>query len=421
MEESRGSGNGARLATAAANIARGAATGGLAGATVAAAESFMPELIKLAFGLLILFIMLPFLIFAALPNILFGFSSSTADNVVAMTEKAAIIDNAYLTIDAETRRRVDKIVKQAQEQYTDSEGPRFDELEVQTATDNTNLYWFIAINSVEHQQDLFSMSTESIRTLIVSKIVWNCSLITRPIGTGESTGMIRLLRVDINDLDPNALMDKLGFTEEERNWARVLYSTLTDEQWVDTGGVGGGLDLSDFEFTDVTTPVVYFNQLDSRWCNTLYGRTGTIGEEGCGPTALAIVVSSFTSRYVTPVDVAKWAVSAGQRCEGNGSYQTIIVEGARHYGLKAEGIGRDERKLVEALSEGKLVVALMGKGHFTRGGHFIVLRGITSNGQILVADPSSTKRSNQAWAPSIFTLEAKKGASANGPFWVISK
>lgn len=30
----------------------------------------------------------------------------------------------------------------------------------------------------------------------------------------------------------------------------------------------------------------------------------------------------------------------------------------------------------------------MGKGHFTNNGHFIVLRGITENGKILVNDPT---------------------------------
>jgi hypothetical protein len=44
---------------------------------------------------------------------------------------------------------------------------------------------------------------------------------------------------------------------------------------------------------------------------------------------------------------------------------------------------------VDSLSSGKLVVVIMGKGHFTSSGHFIVLCGVTSEGKILVADPAS--------------------------------
>jgi hypothetical protein len=61
----------------------------------------------------------------------------------------------------------------------------------------------------------------------------------------------------------------------------------------------------------------------------------------------------------------------------------------------------------------------MSKGHFTSSGHFIVLRGVTSEGKILVADPASQKRSQQEWDLSLIMNEARKGAAAGGPFWAI--
>ena len=60
----------------------------------------------------------------------------------------------------------------------------------------------------------------------------------------------------------------------------------------------------------------------------------------------------------------------------------------------------------------------MAKGHFTNGGHFIVLRGITSDGEILVADPASIKRSERTWSLSLIINEAREGAGAGGPFWI---
>jgi len=57
--------------------------------------------------------------------------------------------------------------------------------------------------------------------------------------------------------------------------------------------------------------------------------------------------------------------------------------------------------------------------HFTSSGHFIVLRGVTSDGKILVADPASYSRSEKQWDLSIILSEASKYAAAGGPFWII--
>jgi len=183
---------------------------------------------------------------------------------------------------------------------------------------------------------------------------------------------------------------------------------------------GYGQSYEGIVFSDGSTEVVYYNQLDSRWADIMYGTSGTIGEGGCGPTAMAIVISTFTGEAHDPVELANWSVAHGHRCEGNGSYHSLIPESARAYGLAVEGAGKnDGQKIVDALSSGKLVVAIMSKGHFTSSGHFIVLRGVTAEGKILVADPASYKRSEQEWDLSIILNEARSGAGAGGPFWCI--
>ena len=73
---------------------------------------------------------------------------------------------------------------------------------------------------------------------------------------------------------------------------------------------------------------------------------------------------------------------------------------------------------MDALAGGKLVVAIMSKGHFTSGGHFIVLRGV-QDGQIMVADPNSYARSEKLWDLSIILGEASKRTGAGGPFWIV--
>jgi hypothetical protein len=182
---------------------------------------------------------------------------------------------------------------------------------------------------------------------------------------------------------------------------------------------GSGKEYGDIVFTDGATDVVYFNQLDSKYANQPYG-TDKIGTHGCGPTALAIVISSLTERIVDPVEMAQWSVSNGGWAQEQGSYHSLIPNAAKAFGLTVEGdVQNDPQKIVDALAEGKLVIAIMGKGHFTSSGHFIVLRGVTADGKILVADPASYKRSEQEWDFDIILNEARKGAAAGGAFWII--
>ena len=110
----------------------------------------------------------------------------------------------------------------------------------------------------------------------------------------------------------------------------------------------------------------------------------------------------------------------GHRCEGNGSYHSLIPAAASAYGLSCEK-NLDAQEIVDALSSGKLVVVIMNKGHFTRGGHFIVLRGVTSEGKILVADPASYGRSEQEWDLSIIMDESNKAAGSGGPYWAVGR
>jgi len=51
----------------------------------------------------------------------------------------------------------------------------------------------------------------------------------------------------------------------------------------------------------------------------------------------------------------------------------------------------------------------------------MVLRGVTADGKILIADPASVTRTNQEWDLSIILDESRRGASAGGPFWILSK
>lgn len=402
----------ARAAPAAANIAKGAASGGVYGAALGATKSFLPELIRLFFILLAVAILLPMLIFTALPNVLFGYSSATDQEIIDFTVSAQKLDGIYQSMEQRNQSALSRLIDSILPNFWTDGTADYDDYSVTQDLGNTNRYWLMAIGSVRFKQDLYTMDEAAVESLLYDKLTYSTSLTDR------------ILSIFVRDLTPEDYMNKLGFTQEEKDWATLLYTTLAEDQSVsfeDSDGAGYyNTDYGDITFSDAETPVVYYNQTDARWGNELYGKSGTIGASGCGPTALAIAVASLTDHQVTPYDVAQWSVENGYRCEGNGSYHSLIPNGGAHYGLTVTGIGNDGKKLVEALQEGKLVIAIMSKGHFTRSGHFIVLRGVTEEGNILVADPASVKRSNQEWPLGIITNEASRRAGSGGPFWVLS-
>ena len=183
---------------------------------------------------------------------------------------------------------------------------------------------------------------------------------------------------------------------------------------------GSAQSYEDVMLADGGMEVMYYNQLDERWADIMYGNSSTIGQAGCGPTSMAIVISTLTGKPHDPVELARWSAANGHRCEGNGSYHSLIPAAAAAYGLNCDR-NLDAQGIVDALSSGKLVVVIMSKGHFTQGGHFIVLRGVTGEGKILVADPASYGRSEQEWDLSIIMDESNKAAGSGGPYWAIGR
>lgn len=164
----------------------------------------------------------------------------------------------------------------------------------------------------------------------------------------------------------------------------------------------------------------YFNQGEAPWADQPYG-SDDIGRYGCGPTVMAMVVSSMTDFETDPAQMAQWAVDNHHWASKHGSYLSIVEGASQAFGLTATSIEPTEDAIQTALLSGDLVVALMGPGHFTKGGHFIVLHGITLNGSILVADPNSRERSLMEWEPQLI-LDELSSSNANGaPLWVISK
>lgn len=405
----------ARAGAAAAHIAHSAATGGLHGALFAAAVEAAPFLAKLTVTLAVLLLGLPLLIFLTLPCFLFGYENTNFSDVSIMTGQAGALGALWQS----QRSLEDAAIERLTASLT---GKTI--LSTEKELGNTNDYWLIAIASVAHAQEAGEITFDEAVALMQAKLTY--SLVPQ-YEDAEEEGTGQVLKgylLKVADCSPEALMDKLHFTEQQHQWAALLYSSMADGEYsAPSGSVadGSNFDYSDIVFTGRgnSRDVVYFNQGDSRWGSLPHGRAGTVRSSGCGPSCMSIVISTLTSTTINPGEMCDWAYKHGYRCEGNGSYHTLIPGAAEAFGVPCEGLGRDKNRLVGALQDGKLVVAIMSKGHFTTGGHFIVLRSITDAGKILVADPASYKNSEKEWDVGIFLAECNKRAGSGGPFWAL--
>ena len=157
-----------------------------------------------------------------------------------------------------------------------------------------------------------------------------------------------------------------------------------------------------------SSQVPLYLQYDAAWGGLPYGN-GTIKRNGCCPTCLAMVLSALTQRSVLPDQVVAWS---GNRyyVNGEGTSWNIFSPAAAQWGVRCTNIGKNVDAMTEALQSGKLIIASMGPGTFTKGGHFIVLTGITADGGILVNDPNdnnSKRHSMQTFAISLILRESK--------------
>ena len=362
---------GAQVVGGIIKIATGIASQNYAQAIIGAIEVIPWKKVFTVIGALLFLLLIPIIIIASLPQLLVNWALSGFDDLIFRNEHAAEMESYYYEV--------------------------LDEQQEGVEPDITRL---ICIQAVQKQQQVEAINESDVEYMIdISFSV-------------DEDG-------EVYNKTPDEIMDEMGFDDEQKNWANLMYNVFTgqkitpDSEFVDKDR------LQSYEGVDLDG-LTYFNQLDERWANEMYGKTDTIGVAGCGPTALAIAISNLTGDETDPVEVAEWSYENGYVCEGSGSYISLIPNAAEHFGLSVEKLGKSSaEELIEHLEDGKMIIAIMGAGHFTNTGHFIVLRGVTDDGKILVADPVSYNRSTQEWDVSTILKEVKN-AGSGGPFWSLS-
>lgn len=432
----------AKTGKAVANIAKGAATGGIHGAAVEAAKSSKKWIIPI-----VAIILLPILVIAMLPTIIFGtlFGDGT-DSTNGVSDQAVLTQNMVdlnTSISTLLSEGLADVLEQIEADFSASGCDAKEVINPYGSDVAFNANYFISLYCASKDTDAESISKSDMEQVIrahkdklysftYEDEVRQVEVESDSSDTADSSEEpdVQEITVRIYTIAYNGeayFADQVFALNDDQknlaaNYAQNLSVFLSDGVYQvlsETEFSQMGISYDGVVFTDGMTQVTYYNQLDDRWRYLPYG-TDDIGGYACGPTAMSIVVSSLTSDTVDPPHMAQWAYENGYWCSKSGSYHSLIPGAAAEWGLPVSGCSASEpQRIVDALADGKLVVALMSKGHFTSSGHFIVLRGVTSDEKILVADPSSYQRSEKEWDFSIILNEASKSAGAGGPFWII--
>ena len=436
----------ARTGKAVSGAAKGIAAAGPYGAAAAVLWTHRKAVAAIIAGLLAL----PLLFIMLLPSLIFGGltqagSEGNPDSPI-LNDNAAIVENIN-----QISISISKLLEEGQDDVraridTDFASSGADQKEIINPYESSPAYnanRFIAMYCAAKNQDYASVSLKDMEAMIRKAkdtlYTFTSAEETRTTTVTDTaidpkTGKVTVTETEVSEVwkiytivyNGEAYFEDKIFALSDKqkelaeNYAQNLSVFLGDGmmQGLLPAESADRISLGDIRFSDGATQVVYYNQLDKRYADKPYG-TDDIGTYGCGPTCMAMVVSSLTNDTVDPVEMARWAYENGYWCSKSGSYHSLIPGAAKAWGLPVQGCGKTEGQLiVDALSQGKLVVAIMLKGHFTSSGHFIVLRGV-ENGKILVADPASYTRSQQTWDLSIILNEASSRADAGGPFWII--
>ena len=134
--------------------------------------------------------------------------------------------------------------------------------------------------------------------------------------------------------------------------------------------------------------LTYYNQIDSRWRYHKYSSIGdssqTIGTSGCGPTSAAMIVTAIKGT-ITPPEMGDLFVQYGYRSQNNGTYWSAFRWTADVFNIEYQECSSLDTA-VELVRNNNYVIASVGNGLFTTGGHFIVIVGIEGD-TLKIYDP----------------------------------
>lgn len=146
-------------------------------------------------------------------------------------------------------------------------------------------------------------------------------------------------------------------------------------------------------------------QWDKRWGYDSYG-SKFIGAAGCGPTCMSMAYIYLTGDTdMNPREMAEFADRNGYNAKA-GTKWDFFTDGAATLGLQGREMKMGEEGMKTVLDKGKVIICSMSPGDFTKGGHFILIRGYDEEG-FLVNDPNSRINSEKHWDYETLSYQIK--------------
>lgn len=157
---------------------------------------------------------------------------------------------------------------------------------------------------------------------------------------------------------------------------------------------------------------IYYMQNEPKYAKSNYSAPGehkTIASSGCGPTSAAMAIQTLRpDKKVTPITLAKWSMSKGYKIKNQGTAYSFFKAVFNEYGLTCYQANSanlyhkpnsDTHDVVKnELKSGKWVIACMGPGNWTKGGHYVLVYGY-NDGYVYINDPASkaANRVKSSW------------------------
>ncbi len=159
----------------------------------------------------------------------------------------------------------------------------------------------------------------------------------------------------------------------------------------------------------VSRPVQFYNMKDPIWRDYPYDAANTpeietIATSGCGPTCMAMAVSTALRRAVLPPVLADWANASGFRDPDgiNGTDESFFPACAEMFGLESEIITEMNEaayaRISDELRAGNAVITnVTPDSPYTKCGHYNIVSKI-EGGRIFISDPNPKNRDLPAYA-----------------------
>ena len=201
-------------------------------------------------------------------------------------------------------------------------------------------------------------------------------------------------RANVMALQQSAGLDATG-NVGQNEWRAMFGLDIEKKTTASPSALGiNGIVVQPAQFVQ---PVDY-KQADSRWGKKVYTSCGnkkqTIANSGCGPTSMADIMATWVNKLITPVEMCAYAVKHGFRTKSSGTAWGFFKSIATAYGFTGFVQTKSMATARAALKNGAFVVASMGPGYWTSGGHFICLWK-TDDVYMYANDPASKTRKKQ--------------------------